>query len=108
MRPKMTRIWSQKILEKPVPRKCLLFLASDATLQAQVRRFGAHRIRSQSEMVESQHHLRRLTDLAGKPKGESSMSGKRLNRKVCTVRRRKSCVQELPQWTEAKPGLAEP
>ena len=77
-------------------------------LPVQVRRFGAHQIPSQREMVESHHHLRHLTDLAGKPKGESSMSGKRLNRKVCTARRRKSCVQELPQGTEAKPGLAEP
>src|SRR5438270_5364796 len=88
--------------------KRLPFLASHATLPAQVRRFGAHQIPSQREMVESHHYLRHLTDLAGKPKGESSMSGKRLNRKVCTARRRKSCVQELPQGIEAKPGLAEP
>ena len=108
MHTKMTAIGSQKTREKRDPRNCLLFLASDAILQAQVRRFGAHRIPSQREMVESHHHLRHLTDLAGKPKGESSMSGKRLNRKVCTARRRKSCVQELPQGTEAKPGLAEP
>src|SRR5947209_4615221 len=101
--------WSHpKSPQKCLPRFRLLFLASHAMLEAQVRRFGAHRILSQREMVESQHHLRRLTDLAGKPKGERSMSGKRLSRKGCTARRRKSCVQELPQGTEAKPVLAEP
>ena len=31
-------------------------------------------------------------DLTGKPKGEKSMVGKRLNTKICSVRRCKSCV----------------
>jgi hypothetical protein len=62
-----------------------------------VRRFGAHRILSQREVVESEHHLRHLTYLAGKPQGESSMSGKRLSRKIGTVMRRKSCVHAHPE-----------
>ncbi len=41
------------------------------------------------------------THLAGKPKGENSMSGKRLNVKLCNARHRKSC-------THGEAGFAEP
>jgi len=52
--------------------------------------------------------LGHLPYLAGKPKGDKSMVGKRLNAKGCNVKCRKSCVHELPKGREVKPGLVEP
>ena len=40
--------------------------------------------------VENKHLLGHLTYLEGKPKGENSMLGKRLNVKICNMTRRKS------------------
>jgi hypothetical protein len=45
MRPNMTVIGSQKSLEKHDPRKGLLFLASDAILEAQQAKEAASRLR---------------------------------------------------------------
>jgi hypothetical protein len=45
MRPKMTVMWKPKTLEKHDPRKCLLFLASDAILEAQQAKEAAFRLR---------------------------------------------------------------
>jgi hypothetical protein len=59
-------------------------------------------------VVESRYHLRHLAYLMGKPKGKNSMSGKRINMKVCNVMYRKSCVHEVPKRIEAKPVLVEP
>jgi hypothetical protein len=53
------------------------------------------------------YSLGRLSYLASKDKGENSMVGKRLNRKVCMVMCRKSCVQEVSQEIVVKPELVE-
>jgi hypothetical protein len=50
--------------------------------------------------------LRRPTYLESKDEGKSSMLGTRLNAKVCSMMRRKSCVQEVSQEIEVKPRLA--
>jgi hypothetical protein len=61
-----------------------------------VRRFGIHEIAlKEGRREKAKHLLRHLTYLEPKGKGESSMSGKRLNKKVCIVTRRKSCPQEV-------------
>src|SRR6266702_4348273 len=46
----------------------------------------------QGDEVESKGPQGHPTDLARKLKGERSMLGKRINRKVCTVMHRKSCA----------------
>ena len=53
------------------------------------------------------YSLGRLSYLASKDKGENSMVGKRLNQKVCMVKCRKSCVQEVSQEIVVKPELVE-
>ncbi len=78
------------------------------TLGHRVRRFGAYQIAPQEQVVESSYHLRHLADLEGKPKGEKSMSGKRLSMKVCSVKCRKSWMHEILKRREAKPELVEP
>jgi hypothetical protein len=52
--------------------------------------------------------LGHLTNLMSKDKRETSMLGKQLSVKICSVKCCKSCVHEVPQGIEAKPGLAEP
>jgi hypothetical protein len=47
------------------------------------------------------------TYLEGKPKGENSMLGTRLNMKVWNVMRRQSCVQEVSREIEVKPELVQ-
>src|SRR5437763_868240 len=69
-----------KVGQKDGTRKALLFITSHATLAAQVRRFGAHRIPSQRERVESHDHIRHLTVMAGQRRGERSRDGKRHTR----------------------------
>jgi hypothetical protein len=71
-----------------------------------VRRFGAYSIAQNEQKGESDYLLGHPTYLEGKPEGENSMLGKRLNMKVCNVRHRKSCVQEVSQEIEVKPKLA--
>jgi hypothetical protein len=61
-----------------------------------------------SRWLRATYHRRHLTYLEGKPEGEMSMEGMRLNRKVGTAKCRKSCVQEVLKEREAKPGLVEP
>ncbi len=57
----------------------------------EVRRFGAYQITSREVGGQEQEHLLgHPTYLKGKPKGETSMLGKQLNRKVCNVTRCKS------------------
>ena len=56
-----------------------------------VRRFGGHWIAQDGQKVEGKRFLGRLTNLAPKGKGESSMSVTRLNPKGWKVKRRKSC-----------------
>jgi hypothetical protein len=73
-----------------------------------VRRFGARWIAPKEQEVESRYLLGYPTYLKGKPGGETSMLGKRLNTKVCSVRHRKSCTQEASKEVEVKPGLVEP
>jgi hypothetical protein len=48
------------------------------------------------------------TDLEGKPKGENSMSGKRINAKLCSMMRRKSCTHGEAVFAEPKFPLVLP
>ncbi len=57
-----------------------------------VRRFGAYQISPKGDEVEGNQPQGHPTYLMRKLKGENSMLGKRLNGKVCTMTRRKSCT----------------
>jgi putative transposase len=57
-----------------------------------VRRFGAYQISPKGDEVGGNRPQGHPTYLVGKLKGENSMSGKRINGKVCTMMCRKSCA----------------
>jgi putative transposase len=75
-----------------------LYRASDGRLinadsnGSYVRRFGAYQISPKGDEVEGNRPQGHPIYLMRKLKGENSMSGKRLNGKVCTMMRRKSCT----------------
>ena len=74
------------------------YRASDGTVihadmnGSYVRRFGAYQISPKGDEVESNQPQGHPTYLMRKLKGENSMSGKRLNGKVCSMMHRKSCT----------------
>ncbi len=72
--------------------QCGLVLDRDLNA-AIVRHFGAYQIPTNGGEVESVDLKDTQPTLRGKPKGESSMLGKRISVKVCSVMFRKSCTQ---------------
>src|SRR5947209_12790376 len=71
-------------------------------MREKVRRFGAHGIAPKGQKVEDKSLLGQPTHLAGKPKGESSMSAKRGSAKSGSV------VVPASPARRAKPVLVEP
>lgn len=72
-----------------------------------MRRFGAERIVPEGQGVENDYSLGHPLYPAPKGNGDNSIVEKQLRQKVCMAMRCKSCVHEVSQEIEVKPGLAE-